>query len=69
MCELCDLNNSTDGFILTICNTCNTVLVVKRSHKEEFATGEVAIIKAMFPGRQIRWEMKKIHDHAHCHIL
>ena len=68
-CELCDLNKSTDGFIITICTTCGDVLVVGRSHREEFTDKERATIMAMFPDDDIRWEKRKIKSHAHCHIL
>jgi UV DNA damage repair endonuclease len=68
MCELCDLNASDDGFILTLCNNCHIPLVVSRFHRPEFTPEERQKIMAIFPGRRIRWEMRKIHDHAHCHI-
>lgn len=69
MCELCMLNNSIDGFILTICNTCGVPMVVARKHKPEFSGVEIQRIARMFPGREIRWEQRKILGHAHAHIL
>jgi len=69
MCELCKLNNSTDGFILTICHTCGIPLMVSREHRPEFAEWEKCFIASMFPGKKIRWEQRQIQDHAHCHIL
>lgn len=68
-CELCDLNNSTDGFIITICKTCGDVLVSLREHEAEFTDAKWAILERIFPNDDIRWEMRRIHDHAHCHIL
>ena len=49
MCELCDLNKSADGFIITICKTCGDVLVVGRSHRPEFTDNEKAILGGIFP--------------------
>ena len=68
-CELCRLNESRDGFIVTICKTCGDVLVVGRSHRAEFTDNEKAILEGFFPDDDIRWDMRRIHDHAHCHIL
>lgn len=68
MCDLCDLNNSTGGFILTICKTCHVPLIISRKHEEKFSLEEIEKIKRMFPNEKIRWSMRKIPDHAHCHI-
>lgn len=68
MCDLCDLGESKGGFILTMCNTCFIPLVVLREHRTEFTDREKIRIKLMFPDRKIRWEMRNIKDHAHCHI-
>lgn len=67
-CELCSLVEN-DGFIVTICNTCQIPMVVSREHKPEFSDNEKEIIRALFPRGEIRWEMKKIRAHAHAHIL
>ncbi len=70
MCDLCKLNqNSNWGFILTLCNTCHIPLVVLREHRPEFNAEEMVRIAIMFRGREIRWEMRRIKGHAHCHIL
>lgn len=69
MCDLCQLNKGTDGFILTICRTCGTPMVVSREHRAEFEEWEKRLIRAMFPGSRIRWEPRQIEDHAHCHII
>ena len=66
MCQLCDLNNSNDGFILTICNTCGVPLIAGREHRAQFTEEEVGKIKVMFGN--VRWEQRKILDHAHCHL-
>lgn len=67
-CELCNLVKN-DGFVVTLCNHCNSTLVVGREHKPEFSDSEREMIKAIFPRGKVRWEMKKIRDHCHCHIL
>ncbi len=67
MCELCALNESKDGFILTLCRTCGTVLIVGREHRAEFTEGEKDKIRAMFDN--VRWDMRQILDHAHCHLV
>ncbi len=70
MCDLCKLTDeSKDGFIITICDTCKTKLIISREHKPEFSADEMLKIVNMFYGHKIRWEQRKIHDHAHCHIL
>lgn len=69
MCELCDLSNGEGGFIITRCRTCNLTMVVLREHRAEFSFEERMAIKEIFHDRQIRWEMRQITDHAHCHIL
>ncbi len=69
MCELCDLNNSKDGFIVTHCKTCGDILVVLREHREGFTEKEIAEISSLFPHKPIRWKEREIFDHAHCHII
>ena len=69
MCELCDLNSGEDGFILTMCSTCNVPMVILREHRATFTEDEKARIGEMFRGAKIRWEQRKITDHAHCHIF
>lgn len=68
-CELCDLVNGKDGFIITMCHTCNLPMIVSREHKDEFSEEEKALIKRMFPHSRIRWEQRRIKNHPHCHIL
>lgn len=71
MCDLCKLNTGSDGFILTTCSDpkCGGTMVVLREHRPEFNAEEMVKIGLMFCGREIRWEMRKIKEHAHCHIL
>lgn len=72
MCDLCKLaegGTRGESFIITICNTCKIPLIVSREHKAEFSAQEMLNIVAMFYGRKIRWEQRRILDHAHCHIL
>lgn len=68
MCDLCELNRSSDGLIITICHTCHIPLVVCREHRDWFTERERTMIHSIFPNRKIRWEMRRINDHAHCHI-
>lgn len=63
-CDLCNL----DGFIITICNTCNIPMVILREHRAEFNAEEMVRIGLIFRGKKIRWEMRQIKNHAHCHI-
>ena len=65
MCELCELG---EGLKITICRTCGVPMVVSCEHKPEFSTEERAMIERLFYGRGIRWEMRSIKNHAHCHI-
>ncbi len=64
-CELCEIN---DGFIITTCNHCDVPMIISREHKPIFSVDDVRAIKELFPTGEIRWEMKKIRDHAHAHI-
>jgi len=69
-CELCGLNtNPSEGFIITFCKTCNIPLIVLRKHRPNFTKKQKELIKTLFPDRKIRWEMRRIQAHAHCHIL
>jgi len=65
MCELCELNG---GLKITICRTCGIPMVVSYDHKPEFSEAEKELIKRIFPDRKIRWETRKVKDHAHAHI-
>jgi len=60
--------NERDGFILTPCHTCGTALIVSRKHKEKFSEEDMLKIRRMFPNEKIRWEPRKIFDHAHAHL-
>lgn len=68
MCELCALNTELQGLIITVCKTCDVPLIVSRSHRPEFTDTERGLIEQTFGSRKIRWEMKQIRSHAHCHI-
>ncbi|KKL64838.1 hypothetical protein LCGC14_2160980 [marine sediment metagenome] len=68
MCKLCELSKGTEGFILTMCDSCNVPMLALREHRKEFTIDEMVLIGIMFKSRNIRWEMKKIPEHAHCHI-
>ena len=67
-CQLCELVKDKDGFLVTICDHCGVTMVVSKEHKKEFSDYEKEIIKSLFKGKKIRWTMKKIKSHAHCHI-
>ena len=65
MCELCLLEG---GLKITICRTCGIPMVVSYDHKPGFSEAERELVKRIFPTREIRWEQRQIHNHAHCHI-
>lgn len=55
------------------CETCGVPMYAHRAHVPDFTGLEKDTIveeaRRMFgEGAVIRWEMKKIQDHAHCHI-
>ncbi len=66
-CPLCD--KSTFKFHITFCKIhSETPMIVHTQHKQEFSIKEKQAIEKMFPDRKIRFEMKSIKDHSHCHI-
>ncbi len=71
MCDLCD--HDSFPFYLTFCRTCQgggkIPMVVSTEHKPHFSPEEKDMIKRMLPDRKIRWQQRKIKNHAHCHIL
>lgn len=67
MCDLCQLQDSTAGFIVIRCRTCGTPLIVARHHRAEFTPEEVSQINELFPGKK-RWEMRSEKRHAHLHL-
>ncbi len=64
-CELCALN---EGFTMTVCRSCNVPMVVLNEHRAEFTETEKKRIKYLFPEKKIRWEMRSVKGHAHCHL-
>lgn len=74
MCRLCELaeggtRGEREGFIITICESCQIPLIVSREHKSQFNREDMEKIELMFPNHRIRWGQRTIRDHAHCHIL
>lgn len=75
-CDLCDINAdygylmSQDNpyLILCICKTCKIPMVIAGGHRPNFTTKEREVIMEAFLGKKIRWEMRSLKDHAHCHI-
>lgn len=65
-CDLCKTEEFP--FLLTICQICGIPLVVSTEHKTEFSEEEKKLIKKIFKNKKIRWTMRSIPDHAHCHI-
>lgn len=66
-CPLCDKNSFK--FYITFCRTCKGVpMIVLIEHRANFTEQEKKEIQQMFPNRKIRWQMRKILDHAHCHL-
>jgi hypothetical protein len=67
MCNLC--RKDTYKFYITFCWVHkDTPMVVSTEHKKAFSDEEKELIRKMFPNRNIRWKMRSIPDHAHCHI-
>lgn len=66
MCDLCELKGCK--YKLVTCNTCNIPMIVSVDHKPSFSEEEKKEIKRMFPRMKIRWNQRKIKDHAHCHL-
>ncbi len=67
-CDLCKLVQGNEGFVITICKTCEIPLVVSRYHRVEFTGAEKDMLKKFFNGTRIRWSMRQITEHAHCHV-
>lgn len=66
-CSLCD--KESFSFYITFCRTCNIPMLVSTVHKSNFSDEEKQLIKRMFPDRNVRYEMRSIKFHAHCHLL
>lgn len=70
MCDLCD--HDSFPFYLTFCCTCEgggrVPMVVSTEHKPNFSEEEKDMIRRIFPDGRIRFRMRKIKDHAHCHV-
>jgi hypothetical protein len=43
-------------------------MLVLTEHRPYFTDEERALIRKMFPEKVIRWEMRQIPNHAHCHL-
>ncbi len=67
-CKLCKLAQGNEGFVITICKTCEIPLVVSRYHRVEFTEFEKDMLKKFFNGTRIRWWQQSIKNHAHCHL-
>ena len=65
--DKCDLCNIDGMFKLTICRTCDIPMIVATEHQEKFSEEEKRVIERLF--KNIRWEMRTIKDHAHCHLV
>jgi len=69
-CPLCEREHkSTRWFYVVECDTCNVPMVVAPNHKSDFADGEKDDIRRLFGDKyKIRWRMRDIPEHAHCHL-
>lgn len=66
-CPLCD--RESFRFYITLCRSHRrTPLIVSVEHRPDFTEGEQEMILAMFPDRHVRFEMKSLPEHAHCHL-
>ncbi len=70
MCDLCKREvRVTNWFYVVECDTCNIPMVVSTEHRAEFSRKEKEDIKRLFGDQyNIRWEMRDIPNHAHCHL-
>jgi len=54
------------------CETHHDFMIVAKHHGQ-WQGHERKLVKMLsdilFPGKEIRWEMESIKDHAHCHVL
>lgn len=79
-CELCDPKRETEwidnlpaGFDFNVfrCRTDGLWMIVAKHHGD-WLPGEKGkaekLRDLLFPGRPIRWEMKQLPGHAHCHV-
>tara|TARA_Y100000310_G_scaffold16976_1_gene16866 strand:- start:832 stop:1104 length:273 start_codon:yes stop_codon:yes gene_type:complete len=66
-CPLCD--DESFSFYITLCKSHKcTPMIVSVEHNAEFTAEEKDMILWMFPDRHVRFKMRTIHDHAHCHL-
>ena len=73
-CELCDTIDWEEGEIFKVveCKTCHIPMFVLREHRQ-FTELEKTFIhyyfaRKYYPDKIIRWEQRRIKDHAHCHF-
>lgn len=65
----CSLCSNDFHFYIAFCRSHpDQILIVGIAHRPNFTDEEKELIKKMFPDRSIRWEMKSIPQHAHCHV-
>ncbi len=68
-CPLCERQRRIVGwFWITLCQNCYQPMLVSSEHKPEFSEQEKEDIKKLFPNSEVRFEQRKIKNHAHCHI-
>ncbi len=71
-CELCELKKLThwyytsEKWVVLDCLTCKVPMIVLREHRSTISEKEKNDIIKGF--NKIRWEMRKIKDHFHCHL-
>ena len=73
MCPLCKAKKDSPHFFYElICHTCNVPMLVHKEHVKEFSTEErfeiEVFVRKNYPDKKIRWLMRQIMDHAHCHL-
>ena len=74
-CELCDTIDwkEDETYRIVTCKTCNVEMLVLREHRN-FTEFEKELIELVHCHRyfsrysSIRWEQRRIKDHAHCHF-
>jgi len=76
VCDLCqavlELGTPSEighrGYVVITCRTCHIPMVVLREHRMFTDLERVAIDARFGRDYKVRWEMRSIPDHGHCHL-
>ena len=69
-CELCETIDWKEGQThrIVTCKTCNVKMLVLREHRQFTEFEKEMIYHTFAPWVDIRFEMRKIPEHGHCHF-